>query len=272
MNFSADLQAHFFQNADYGLGDVLKMMEKRGLSALASLGYVWEPTLWFGKGEAGEFSEAEERYEIESAGGAFIFTNRQSGRQICIIAGEEVAVEGQKWHFLAIGVTGIRTVDTPEGIIEEIWEKGGLPIIDHPFADPAHSFRDIDKEKERELVYLCRRYAGKIALEWNGYCLPLLRRFMPGYTDVNRKVEELAEEFNIPLVPTTDLHARNKRLLKAMGTAFIKIPAESVDIANLRACLRKNVLSFNFVPCNRYVSFAHFVEAFGMPRLRRWIY
>lgn len=265
--FDVDLQTHFFRKRNYDLLDILKTMERKCLAGLGLLYYEWEETSLTMVGEIG--GEIKENYKIERAeDNVTIFTNKKNGKKLSIILGEEVGVQNQRWHILAIGVTGIKS-STPEGIIEEILEKGGLPILDHPFADPQRKFGDIGKEKEEELVNLCQRYAGKIALEWNGYCLPWVRMLLPGYSDVNKKVEKLSKELNIPLIPTTDLHARNKRLLKAVGTCFIEIPSGSMDFRNLLSSLKENIFSFNFTPHKHYVSFWHFVEAFGVPLLMR---
>lgn len=145
--------------------------------------------------------------------------------------------------------------------------KGGLLIFDHPFADPQRKFRDIDFEKAKELVMICNMYKGRIALEWNSYCLPWVRKLLSGYSDVNSKIERLGEELKIPVVSTTDLHARNRRLLMAMGTSFVEIPFANIDLSKPLLSLKRNILSSNFKVRKRYVSFLHFVEAFGIPIL-----
>jgi hypothetical protein len=114
-------------------------------------------------------------------------------------------------------------------------------------------------------------FGGEIALEWNGYCLSWLRKIMPGYRDVNAMAEDLAKKTGIPLVPTTDLHARSRRLLGAMGTSYIEIPLENMNFEDVLGSLRRNVLVGKFTPHKECVSFWHFAEAFGIPLLRKII-
>lgn len=265
-SFTFDLQFHPFQGTNYRLLDILKIMEERHLNGLAFLSYKWDKTsLTIAAGEIDR--EVRENYEIEKVDERLtFFTNKESGVRLSIILGEEVAVLNQRWHILAIGVTGVKA-STFGGIIEEILEKGGIPILDHPFADPQRKFRDIGEEKRKELAHFCQTYAGNIALEWNGYCLPRVRKFMPGYGNVNEEVEKLSKEFELPLVPTTDLHARNRQHLKAIGTCFIETFPGSIDLGDLLSSLRKNIFASKFWPQKNYVSFWHLVGALGFPLL-----
>jgi len=260
----ADLQFHPYHNKNYCFFDVLQEMEKWSINCLAFLYYCWEKNVSTNLINQTE-GEVKENYNIcLLEKNVFQFTNKESNQILSIILGQEAGAENQKWHILSIGAEDIKSTSV-EGIIEEILEKGGLPIIDHPFADPQRRFKDISKEKEKELINLCSRYKGKIALEWNGYCLPQIRKLLPGCSDINEKVEKLAEEMEIPLIPTTDLHAKNKSLLKEMGTCFIEIPIENDFLDSLK----KNILSFNFKAHKGYVSKKHFFRAYKSEILRK---
>jgi len=255
------MQFHPYQKRNYNLLDVLRVMEKKNLNGLVFLYYNWEKDTSFSL--AGEFNdEIEKNYIILAKNTEILFINKGNGKILSVIPGQEVGAQNQRWHILSIGITEIKSVAV-EDIIEEILERGGLPIIDHPFADPQRRFRDIDKKKELELICLCQKYKGRIALEWNGYSLPKIRKLLPGYGNTNLKTEKLAEKLNLPLVPTTDLHCKSKRLLKEIGTAFIEIPVKDMDYGKLLTSLKKNILSQNFKTHKDYVPLRHFLEAYG---------
>ncbi len=259
-----DLQFHPYRGKDYCLFDVLQEMERRNIDCLAFLYYCWEKDV--STSLINQINgRIRENYNIcfleESV---FQFTNIESNQVLSIILGQETEAENQKWHILSIGAEDIRS-NSVDGIIEEILKKGGLPIIDHPFADPQRRFRDISKEKEKELIDLCSIHKGKIALEWNGYSLPQIRKLLLGCNDTNKKTEKLAEEMGIPLVPTTDLHAKAKSLLKEIGTCFIEIEVEDDFLGSLK----KNILSSNFKAHKEYVSKKHFIQAYRSEILRK---
>ena len=188
-----DLQFHPYRGKDYCLFDVLQEMERRNIDCLAFLYYCWEKDV--STSLINQINgRIRENYNIcfleESV---FQFTNIESNQVLSIILGQETEAENQKWHILSIGAEDIRS-NSVDGIIEEILKKGGLPIIDHPFADPQRRFRDISKEKEKELIDLCSIHKGKIALEWNGYSLPQIRKLLLGCNDTNKKTEKLQIE------------------------------------------------------------------------------
>ena len=261
-SFTVDLQFHPYPKRNYELADILKEMERKNLSGLGLLYYEWEKETSLTIIKEINRKRMKENYRIENKKNVFLFVNKDSGKIFSLILGQELGPQNQKWHILAIGVTGIKS-STPEGVIEEVLEKEEIAILDHPFADPRRRFRDISPEKESELINLCLKYKGKIALEWNGYSLPKIRKLLPGYGNTNLKTEKLAEKLNLPLVPTTDLHCKSKRLLKEIGTAFIEIPVKDMDYGKLLTSLKKNILSQNFKTHRDYVPLRHFLEAYG---------
>lgn len=260
----ADLQFHPYRNKNYCLFDVLQKMEERNINCLAFLYYSWEKDVSISLINQIE-RRIRENYKIcLLEKNCFQFTNKESNQMLFIVLGQETEAENQKWHILSIGAKDIKS-NSIEEIIEEILRKGGLPIIDHPFADPQRRFKDISEKKEKELIDLCLRYRKEIALEWNGYSLPQIRKLLPGCSDTNKKTEKLAEEMGIPLVPTTDLHAKNRSLLKEIGTCFIEIPIED----DFFGSLKKNILSSNFKVHKEYVSKKHFIHAYMSEILRK---
>lgn len=261
-----DLQVHLF--SQYSLSCVLRKMEERGLDGVALLDYSWDPRTW--RPTERDLIEGCAPFVLEEPKeeNVYFFRNPITGKRLCLILGQEVAPPHQECHILSVGALGIGR-DTPGQIIEDILAKGGLPIIDHPFADPQACFRDIDRAKTGFLYSLCQEYRGRIALEWNGYCIPFLRRCLRS-GDVNRKVNELGRKLKLPVVPTSDLHATNKRTLGAIGTAYIDV-LPMLKRGSILPGLRDAILQFQFNPHEEYVSVWHFMEAFAMSYVKsRW--
>lgn len=268
--FRVDFQVHlFFEIGGYDINDVLRTMEKKGLDAIAMLPYSWDKqtsdVIPYNTDTVKREHYVAECWEKNYS----LYVNKKTGRKLYIFFGEEVAPVNNQWHFLSIGATGIESSCWSENIIEQVLAKGGLLIFDHPFANPRRMFRNVRDRQKEELLAICNKYKSNIVLEWNSYCIPWIRECMKpfGYGKVNTKTERISSWLDIPLVPTTDLHARNKRLLQAMGTSFIEIPRDDIDFNHLMNSLRANVLKSNFTSQKRYVSFWHFLEAFGVPIL-----
>jgi len=263
---SCDLQVHPFGNKIKAI-DILRQMEKNDLDLICLLDFSWHKlvdlrTVMFADEELMSYY----KMEIDWSKKTYHFTNKKNGKSLFVILGREVAPLDRSWHILSIGVTRIKSLYSVEGIIDEILEKGGIAIFDHPYVDalPSRRFRDISSEKELELTHICGKYLGRIALEWNGLLIPWVRGLMPdGYTDyTNKKTSVLAEIMRMPLVPTTDLHAWNKRMLKSLGTARIVISSGNIDENNILDYLKRHILKNNFKASKEYVSFPHFLEVF----------
>ena len=251
--------------------DVLEEMERKELDLLAVLDYSWDKDVSLDILRQ-KNKRLTERYNIARNCNVYYYTKKANGKTFFLVSGQEIEIpllSHQEWnfHFLSIGVRGIRSRYS-EDVIEEITERGGIPIWDHSFAGRQERFKDISSQKEAELVCLLEKGKGKVVVEWNGHCLPWVRFLLSGrYGNVNAKIEKLADRLNIPVVPTTDTHACNKRLMKDMGTCRIKIPACDIKTPIIKS-LRENILAFNFKPCKGYVSFLHFIEGFGMLQLK----
>jgi hypothetical protein len=274
--FRVDLQVHLFGLNNYGLIDVLRAMEKRKLDVIASLAHELDnsvtPTFTDYSDDA---ASVEESYLSEPRGIYTCFTNKKTGKKLYIIYGEEVTPRDREFHFLSIGATEIKSSlqGSSEDVMNEILGKGGLLIFDHPFVDPQNNFKDIDFSRVNRIEELCRNYKGKFALGWNAYCIPWVRRLLPGCSDVNSKTEVLSWKYwdnDVPLVPTSNTHARNKKLLDGMGRSFVAIPKERKDpFRDFFEHLKASILSGSFEEHRKYASFFHFAKAFGIPTIKR---
>lgn len=167
-----------------------------------------------------------------------------------------------------------------ENIAGALWEDS-FPVIDHPFVDLG--YYDISKEKEEILFDLCRKYSGKVALEWNGYCVPLLRGTLDllvspsaffgnrmRFGNVNEKLENFSKMIenkgiNCPVVPDTDLHARNKSDLMLIGTSCIDADIDVSSGRAIRDSVKLKVFSGDYELQKGYVPCPHFLLSYALP-------
>jgi len=262
--FSCDLQVHPFGNKIKAI-DILRQMEENKLDLVALLDFSWHDLINLKKVMKID-EELKHYYKTDVDESIYRFVNKKNGKKLFVILGSEVAPFDRSWHILSIGVTRIQSLYSVEGIINEILEREGIAIFDHPYVDtlPSQKFKDISSRKGLELTQICGKYLDRIALEWNGLLIPWVRKYMSnGYDDyANKKTSVLAEIMRIALVPTTDLHAWNRRMLKPMGTSKIIIPSGKIDENNILDCLKKHILKSRFKAIKEYVSFSHFLEVF----------
>ena len=206
-------------------------------------------------------------------------------------------------HVLTIGYSYDEA--KPETEIRKIIEKGlenkALVVLDHPFVDNIYTKTagHISEELGVELEKLCSEYPGQIAVEWNGYCIPWMRLgllpilnigdsflgmvlnslgekglrsrfslpYKTEYYDVNKKAEELAEKYNLPLLADTDLHARAKKALEAMGTSRFIVDVEGDFAAEIVDSMKRNIFARDHENVERYVSGWHLFRYFCLPVL-----
>ena len=189
-------------------------------------------------------------------------------------------------HVLTIGYSLDQADSNTE--IRKVIDKGldhdALVLLDHPFVDNSRTRTagHIPDQLEQEVEKLCHEYSGKITLEWNGYCIPWMRRVLKSglnvfgfdikYYDVNKRAEELSqrleqEGYNVPVIADTDLHARNKEHLLKMGTARIIADVKGETAKEVIESLRENIFSGNYKNVKEYVSSLHLVDAFCLPIL-----
>jgi hypothetical protein len=175
------------------------------------------------------------------------------------------------FHVLVFGSDKVKPFESVHNTIDVALSDDAFVVLDHPFVDNYGVSKELDFCGESFLKSVCVRYGGGVALEWNAYCKPWVRKFLGG-SDVNKKVEDLSgslrsEGFNVPVVPDSDVHARNKRLLNAMGSSNVVVDLDCSSGKSLVSSLKSKVFSGNYISNKGYVSFPHFVEAFGVPIL-----
>ena len=270
--FRADLQFHPFNNGGYSLYDVLKKMEEKKIDALGCLEYSWQKNVSLNPVRKIDQQTKKEYLISWEKSNVLSFMNIRSKKILYLILGQEVASLNQEHHFLSIGALGIKSWQKPEEIIKEVLDKGGLFVFDHPFACPEKWFKDISLSQQKQIFLFCQKYQTEIAFEWNGYSPTWLRKIMPFYGNINEKANNLAYQLKIPIIPTTDTHAINKKALEAIGTCFIEIPIHLINHKNIIQSLKENILSFNYFPFFNTVSFEHLFSAFIVPYLHEKIF
>jgi hypothetical protein len=268
-----ELHVHPFLGRN-SLIDIVETMEHRGLDILAleSLDSSLYPYI------VEEAKKAYPQSQNDSAGvklpnGKYLLNAREYNTR-------------ENFHVLTVGYS----LDTANPqteirrVIDDGLNNGALILLDHPFIDngKTKTAGHISEQMEKELEKLCKEYSGQVTLEWNGYCIPWMRRvlksglnllgFDVNYHDVNQRAEELsqglkAEEYNVPVVADTDLHARTKRHLQYMGTARIITDIEGESGREVVDSMRKNIFAGNYENVKGYVSSLHLLEAFCVPIL-----
>ena len=187
-------------------------------------------------------------------------------------------------HVLTIGYSMDQATPQTEirSIIENSLENDALVLLDHPYIDNirTRTAGHITPELEDKLVSICKEYSGQITLEWNGYCIPWIRRVLKNvlnlkgnkteYHDVNKKAEELADKlkaegYNVPLLADTDLHGRTKRSLLSMGTSRFVTDVEGDSASEVLASMKKSIFQGDYVNVKKYVSTFHLLRVFCFP-------
>ncbi len=191
----------------------------------------------------------------------------------------------ERIHVITVGHSMEAGKDAEiRSIIDDGLKSEALVVLDHPYVDNefTRTAGHIPYEKEKLLEELCREYSGNIAVEWNSYCVPWMRwglkqaLNMGGhgveYHDVNRMAEMLSYGMhmagnNVPIIADTDLHGRNRRFLKLMGTSRIVMDVEGETATDVVKSIKQGVFSGNYRNVKRYVPSTHLLEAFCLPIL-----
>jgi hypothetical protein len=209
-----------------------------------------------------------------------------------VLPGGEVILNAREYntredfHILTVGCSFDDVGrETPiEEIIERGIEKNALVVLDHPFVD---NFRTktaghITEEQEGWLIELCKKYSGEVVLEWNGYSIPWMRLGLrlpltvlghkTRYHDVNKHAKGLserlgAEGYNVPLVADTDLHARNRWLLREMGTARFITDVKGESPGEMVSSIKRNIFSGDYQNLERFPSSLHVLLGYCIPVL-----
>ena len=154
--------------------------------------------------------------------------------------------------------------------------------IAHSFVDS--SMRDISLPKQMLLFDLCKEYDGKIALEWNGYCIPGLRKFVDsvdkivnrsrvnGFGDVNSELmgfnTDLSKQgINCPVYASSDLHVKIERDLAYIGRActYAATFREIKTGKDLQGIFKSRLFNSESPIKTGYVSKDHFINAYAIP-------
>jgi len=190
------------------------------------------------------------------------------------------------FHLLTVGYSFDDANPNTEmrKVIDEGLNHSALVLLDHPFVDngKTRTAGHISAEMEQDLENLCKEYSGQVVLEWNGYCIPWMRKELKGvlnligqrtsYYDVNKKAEQLSEKLKkqsyvVPIVADTDLHARGKKQLSAMGTSRFITNVEGDSAKDIVNSMNRNIFDGNYENVKNYVSSFHLLEAFCFPVL-----
>lgn len=266
MESKIDLHVHpFFER--YGLDAVVKAMDKKGMDCIG-LPQLDKNIYPYVQQQAKEYNNA-----FLDEKGVMI-----PDRKIIFDAKEYNTKEG--FQLLTVG----GAVESPQApaymetrkIIDEGLEQDALVVFDHPFADNVYTKTagNISDEKAKEVEDICKEYPGKIAMEYNGYSNPLVRKMIKwgfntgplfwllqkspglpeekiGYSDINKKALELSEKlsgegYNVPIVADTDLHARRKHSLNKMGTACFRTNVSYESASQALAGIKENIFNGDY--------------------------
>ena len=265
---NVDLQVHPFDNT---LPDIVAAMEKTGLDivGLASLDRTIFP---------GMVEEAETYFPgsvIDDSGIVL-----PSGR-VLLNSREYSTLE--RFQVLTVGYSlDTHPHDYVKKVIDGSLEHGALVVLDNPYVDngKSNTAGHISPGMERGLERLCKKYSGELALEWNGYAVSWMRAVLrpivdiliqpTNYHDINKKVEGLSERLkaascNVPVVTDTDLHARSKGLLDAMGTARMVVKIEGETATDVVQSMKGEIFAGRHKNVKGYVGLLHMLRAYCFP-------
>jgi len=259
-NAQIELHAHpYFKK--YGLEEVVKAMDRNNLDVVA---------LEYLNGCA--FLDVQKQLvHLKQKGGYKVDGDSIAVRvvkelkEFYILRAAELETSDD-FHLLTIGSDDTKKQPTRDMIYEA--DDKGLTIFDHAIVDIYCVWREITGEKRDKVGDICRELQGKFALEWNGYCLKEYWKIKEkmGGKNVNEEVIRLSKRYNVPLVTTTDLHARRKHALKAMGTSRIKA---DVDVSSGKAIidsLKEAIFSGKYENTKETVPLvSHFIPYFAIP-------
>lgn len=272
-NAGIEIHAHpFLENNS--LTDVVQAMQKNELD-IASLSMLDSTLFPYVIGEA---LKLYPNSVADSAG--IILPN-----DIVMLNGREYSTK-EGFHLITVGYSADEASPRTEirKVIDVALKHEALVVLDHPYVDngKTRTAGHISPEMEDDLEAICKGYSGRIALEWNGYCVPWIRTVLKQvlnimgletlYFDVNQKTETLSENLknegcNVPVVADTDLHARSKRHLKMIGRSKVIASVEGDSAFDILQSMKTNIFSGNYANVKNYVPFWHLLDAFCFPIL-----
>ncbi len=268
-----DVELHAHLNfGRYNLCDVIEVMEAKMLDVVVPVGQGYSvfyeiardarslPKGFF-KVDADELA-----IKVEHNGTFFYF-----------LKGVELATQeanGDVAHMIMIGYDMYEEWQPMDVMIDRALEKDALVILNHPFVDTKNLRNVMSPERGQQWIERCKKYSGKVALDYNGYCIPWVRKLLGG-EDVNQSVLDLSRALeldgaNVPVVSGTDLHARSRRSLEALGTARTSMDVDTTSGRTIVDSLKQQI--FEGVHENRYQTvpfLSHFVPCWAMHHFYR---
>lgn len=261
----------YFNN--YGLEDIIKAMKKNKIDIIG-LEYLNRPIF----DELNRYADELKQKGYKKENDNHVIKISDDERDYFILRAKEIRTK-DNFDIITIGSDNIPHEQNIRNVIDDGLEQSILLIFDHPFVDNSWVNREINQEKRKELEKICKEYTGNLALEWNGYCKPWLRKLLGG-KDVNNMVVELSkklynEGYNLPVLADSDIHARSKSSLKTLGTGRI-IANTYVKTGNtLIDSMKKSIFSYGegkgYKNIKKTVPLTHFVFNFGIPYLNQKI-
>ena len=259
----------------YDALSIVEAMERNRIDVVGLAGFnrdIFDIVRW-------QFNDLSMQFKVESDSLAIRLT-RGSEEGYILRVGEYESREG--FHLLVFGKQrGIRAGEEIRRNIDSALSDSSLIAIDHPLVAP--NYADINAEREDFLFNLCEQYSNKIALEWNGYCIPELREgintaLLPvrlagrdiRFGDVNQQLEVFEErleieKINCPMIADSDLHARFPRDLEWIGTANIEARIDGTSGLSLQKSLKDRIFAHDYSLEEGYVSKTHFIFSYGLP-------
>lgn len=192
----------------------------------------------------------------------------------------------ENFHVLTVGYS-LPSVEPPfleiRKMIDTNLEEGALVILDHPFVDNGRTRTagHITDAQASSLEKICEEYSGQIAIEWNAYCRPDMRKWAANfarlmgrrvrYYDVNSKALHLARITRNPVISDTDLHARRIGHLDFIGSSYISVvlPDDISHPDEIFNAIKYQIFSGDgyYSTGGGYASRGHLLEAFCIPAI-----
>jgi hypothetical protein len=267
MKSQIELHSHIYLDR-YGLEKVVEVMDHNGLNVVAPL-YLNAQSFEDLKRAA----EAIRKFGYVPEADDLAIRIERDGKRYFLLRGAELDTSKEEYkpnfHIITLGYDGVRPLQPIRTMIDDALSHDAFVIWDHPLVNNSNAAKQTPDHLVPAMKHLCRAYSGKLALEWNGYCIPWVRKALGG-RDVNKEVIDLSvnlatEGSNNPVVTDTDLHARTAFALKVLGTARIKTDLDLTAGRTIIDSLKRNVFSLNYENTYQTVPLWHFVPCWGVP-------
>jgi hypothetical protein len=267
MKSQIELHSHIYLDR-YGLEKVVEVMDQNELNVVAPL-YLNAQSFEDLKRAA----EAIRKFGYVPEADDLAIRIERDGKRYFLLRGAELDTSKDEYkpnfHIITLGYDGVRPLQPIRTMIDDALSHDAFVIWDHPLVNNSNAAKQTPDHLVSAMKYLCRAYSGKLALEWNGYCIPWIRKALGG-RDVNRDIVEFSADLaasgsNNPVVTDTDLHARTRFALKVLGTSRIKTDLDLSSGADIIRSLKRNVFSGDYKNTYKTVPLLHFVPCWGIP-------